>query len=809
MTVRAKSLLVGWILILSSGVLWAQTNTNSFQVTIEPPDQFILVEETTNLFTLTIGNLLTTNLVVEDPEEEGGEPITNEVVTANFSNLTLRATLGGRDLDFNDGGNPPDLTADDATFSAEFIAPEVAIQTNLTLLITIIGDDLTYTNESNQQEITTLTNRFTNSYVLLSRPDNDRFTNAFKVVPYGALILHTNNYASIENREPKHAEAEAIDASVWWKWSIPVTTNVLIDTAGSSFEPILGVYTGLALTNLASVASSTGEDLYKAYVHFTATAGVTYRIAIAGQSSNDVGDIRLRIEPGAVPDTNGPGVTILSPLDNDLFTTNLVEFSGQGDELLPKESGLERVMLQINETPAVPATGTTNWTVTLDLPPGTNTINAFGVDYAGNTGAVHSIIVKFINPTNDTFGSPITLPGPAGLDLAINGRAGKDPGEPNHGGNEGGHSIWYKWIAPEDGMLFVTTTNSSFDTLLAVYTGDSVSNLTLVAENDDVTPGISHSEVSLYVKSGETYYIAVDGYGGAFGDIQLAYDFVGQPLPGAYLLNIVPAEGGTVTPPSGNYLADTNLVLTAFPDPNYVFIRWSGSVSSTNNPLDLLLNSDKTIIPVFAFDNYTETFESGNLLTLPWSTSGNVPWSVQKGETAGGQFAARSGAIADGQQSRLLLQLRSVAGNAFFHFRVSSEDGWDWLEFHLNGKRVKRWSGEAAWQKFVFLVPAGVNTLEWRYVKDPTHSDGLDAAFIDNLYLPLPAQVPLLSLSLSPAGGAVVQLEGSPFQSYIIQSSTDLSAWQSVSTNSSPTGAIQWADPEPLTSIRYYRAYAP
>lgn len=284
---------------------------------------------------------------------------------------------------------------------------------------------------------------------------------------------------------------------------------------------------------------------------------------------------------------------------------------------------------------------------------------------------------------------------------------------------------------------------------------------------------------------------------------------MGQPLPGAYLLNIVPAEGGTVTPPSGNYLADTNLVLTAFPDPNYVFIRWSGSVSSTNNPLDLLLNSDKTIIPVFAFDNYTETFESGNLLTLPWSTSGNVPWSVQKGETAGGQFAARSGAIADGQQSRLLLQLRSVAGNAFFHFRVSSEDGWDWLEFHLNGKRVKRWSGEAAWQKFVFLVPAGVNTLEWRYVKDPTHSDGLDAAFIDNLYLPLPAMVPVLSLSLSPEGNAVVQLDGSPFQSYVIQSSTDLSAWQSVSTNSSPTGVIQWTDPEPLTSIRYYRAYAP
>jgi len=35
-----------------------------------------------------------------------------------------------------------------------------------------------------------------------------------------------------------------------------------------------------------------------------------------------------------------------------------------------------------------------------------------------------------------------------------------------------------------NGTLFLTTTNSDFDTLLAVYTGDSLTNLSLVASND-------------------------------------------------------------------------------------------------------------------------------------------------------------------------------------------------------------------------------------------------------------------------------------------------------------------------------------
>ena len=66
----------------------------------------------------------------------------------------------------------------------------------------------------------------------------------------------------------------------------------------------------------------------------------------------------------------------------------------------------------------------------------------------------------------------------------------------------------------------MTTFGSSFDTLLAIYTGSSVSMLTLIAINDDAGGGNGSSVVFRSV-SGTTYQIDVDGYLGAAGNISL------------------------------------------------------------------------------------------------------------------------------------------------------------------------------------------------------------------------------------------------------------------------------------------------
>ena len=59
------------------------------------------------------------------------------------------------------------------------------------------------------------------------------------------------------------------------------------------------------------------------------------------------------------------------------------------------------------------------------------------------------------------------------------------------------------------------TMGSSFDTVLAVYTGTVLSNLTRLASNDDLDAQTLQSRVTFGATAGQTYQIAVDGYNSA------------------------------------------------------------------------------------------------------------------------------------------------------------------------------------------------------------------------------------------------------------------------------------------------------
>jgi hypothetical protein len=123
---------------------------------------------------------------------------------------------------------------------------------------------------------------------------------------------------------------------------------------------------------------------------------------------------------------------------------------------------------------------------------------------------------------SDTFATAATIGGTVGSRSDNNDNATKEPGEPNHAGNVGGHSLWYRWTAPTNVPVTFDTSGSSFDTLLAVYTGGDVSNLTLVAGNDDIDGATNRqSKVTFTPTSGTTYHVAVDGFGGASGILYL------------------------------------------------------------------------------------------------------------------------------------------------------------------------------------------------------------------------------------------------------------------------------------------------
>jgi Ca2+-binding RTX toxin-like protein len=127
-------------------------------------------------------------------------------------------------------------------------------------------------------------------------------------------------------------------------------------------------------------------------------------------------------------------------------------------------------------------------------------------------------------PVNDEFAAAVPIADAEGTHAGTTVGATKEPGEPDHAGNPGGHSIWYAWTAPETGTFVFYTANSAFDTLLAVYAGADVGALTEVASNDDVV-GVdtTRSRVAFVATKGTTYAVAVDGFGGKSGRSELGW----------------------------------------------------------------------------------------------------------------------------------------------------------------------------------------------------------------------------------------------------------------------------------------------
>jgi len=146
------------------------------------------------------------------------------------------------------------------------------------------------------------------------------------------------------------------------------------------------------------------------------------------------------------------------------------------------------------------------------------------------------ILVTGSPPSRDNFTNrePIQLAN--GLVTVISGvksNATKEPGEPDHAGRAGGRSVWYTWQAPASGTVDLSTSGSTFDTLLAVYTGTSFSNLVEIVSNDDDEnndPGASAnrffaSRVNFNALAGTAYQIALDGFDGAEGSYLLSGKF--------------------------------------------------------------------------------------------------------------------------------------------------------------------------------------------------------------------------------------------------------------------------------------------
>ncbi|MGB6222388.1 hypothetical protein [Haloferula sp.] len=105
---------------------------------------------------------------------------------------------------------------------------------------------------------------------------------------------------------------------------------------------------------------------------------------------------------------------------------------------------------------------------------------------------------------NDAFGSATDLGSVASVRVSFDSRpATRQVGEPSHGGDSYTGSVWWRWTAPADGLLWLSLPHSSADSgTRVVYTGESLGSLIEVADD-------SYGRLEVTVEAGQSYAIVL------------------------------------------------------------------------------------------------------------------------------------------------------------------------------------------------------------------------------------------------------------------------------------------------------------
>ena len=133
---------------------------------------------------------------------------------------------------------------------------------------------------------------------------------------------------------------------------------------------------------------------------------------------------------------------------------------------------------------------------------------------------------------------------------------------------------------------------------------------------------------------------------------------------------------------------------------------------------------------VYLNDSYGD---GGTSVSADYSyISGSAPPSTP----ISGVYSARSGDISDNDSTNLEFTGVMSNGTVSFAYNVSSEANYDFLTFSIDGVQLAQWSGSQS-GNFSTPVSLGQHTLKWTYVKDGSVSAGSDAAWIDDVIIPL------------------------------------------------------------------------
>ena len=404
----------------------------------------------------------------------------------------------------------------------------------------------------------------------------DYFTNRASFDPLVGPVFGSNVGATSEPGEPKH-DGKPGGASIWYTWHATFTGVISLTTRGSSFDTLLAVYTGLNITNLTLVAADDDSGgFFTSLVTFNVTEGTDYQIAVDG-FQGATGDVVLGLPSGTgyrVLNPSGGGAAL--PVITRQPTNQIVKLGATAKLAVTAVSGTPLTYQWYFGNGPISGANASSLTITNFQGP---SVGVYRVLVNNSVGSVQSAQASLdigadtqgaggsaAYGSEDKFGDAVDLSQGVGgaaphvEPLAAGDTRGfsvsqvfstvgatKEPGEPNHCGQPGGASQWYAYTTPTDGTMHVDTGGSSFNTILAVYSGAGTSFASLSAVACGYTTNYlkqGQPSLSIPMAANTRYFIVVDGYKGVSGTASLHVN-IGK-LP-----QILSAPSATPAGPSG------------------------------------------------------------------------------------------------------------------------------------------------------------------------------------------------------------------------------------------------------------------
>jgi len=262
--------------------------------------------------------------------------------------------------------------------------------------------------------------------------------------------------------------------------------------------------------------------------------------------------------------------------------------------------------------------------------------------YAQTSGRLNlaNAIVSTVNrPFNDDFTTRAPLSGSSLCVRSCNTLGTTESGEPAHAGASGYASLWYEWTPSSSSQVTIDTVGSDMDTLLAIYTGDSLASLTSIVSNDNQNNSSTASRVSFSAIAGTSYKIAVASKTNNTGLI---------------LLNVggVPANDNFASPAK---LSGLSPVVT---DLN------NAASAESGDPTVQGYNGSRSMW-------YSWTAPSSGLFQLSVTTSSFVPTAGVYTGTALGSLTKVADAVGSSADAGVLVSFNAVSGTSYL-FCVNS-----------------------------------------------------------------------------------------------------------------------------------------